>query len=719
MEQVFGFIERITFQSDETGFTVAQLQEPKRKDLTCIVGFMPSIRPGETVRCYGHFKMHLIHGKQFEVEKHQVEAPADLIGIKKYLGSGLIKGIGPIYAARIVEKFGIDTLNVIDQEPEKLLTIPRLGKKLIEKIKKHWSEQKSIREVMIFLQQYGVSPAYAQKIFRTYGSSSIEKVKENPFRLASDIHGIGFKTADQIAQKMGIEKNSSKRIAAGIAYVLSELSNEGHVCYPVKEFIPVAEKLLEVSPDCIEQEIRTLNERVEIFEITHQGLFLPFIWLKTLFLAEVGIAKELKRLSSSDCILRSVNVEKALEWVQEKLQIQLATHQKEAVANALQDKVQIITGGPGTGKSTITKAILKVTEQLSSKIILAAPTGRAAKRMSEITGKKASTIHSLLELDFKTFKFKRNRENPLDCDLIILDEASMIDTVLMYSLLKAVPSHARAIFVGDVNQLPSVGPGNVLKDMIDTNTIHVCSLKEIFRQAAGSRIITNAHLINQGSFPDLRSNPDGDFFFIETLNPEHILQEIVALVTHRLPKKYGFQPIPDIQVLSPMKRGVIGTENLNLVLQKALLQQAHEGLLRGGKTYLVGDKVMQIRNNYQKEVFNGDIGKIAAINPDEQEVVVTIDEREVVYDFSEIDELVHAYAVSIHKYQGSESPCIVVPVDTTHFKLLKKNLLYTAVTRGKKMVVLLGTKKAIAICIHNDEVSERFTGLKQAILGVS
>lgn len=718
MQEIVGYIERITFQNNENGFTIAQLKERGKSSVTCIVGLMPSIRPGETVRCFGEWKNHLIHGRQFEVSKYAVEAPADISGIKKYLGSGLIKGIGPKYAGRIVEKFGTATLDIIDKEPDRLLEIPGLGKKRIDKIASCWSEQRSIREVMIFLQSNGVSPTYAQKIFKIYGSSAIEKVKTNPYNLARDIFGIGFKIADSIAEKMGIEKDSLIRIDAGIEYVLSKLSDEGHVCYPESEFLIAAESILEINKEAVSSRIEFLQDemRIERMNLALGSELIPFLWSKQLFLSEIGIAKELKRLRDAPCGLRSVDTPKALEWVQKKLTIELAPNQAKAVSIALEEKVQIITGGPGTGKSTITNAIMAITEKLTSKILLAAPTGRAAKRMSEITKRKASTLHTLLEYDFKS-GFKRKRDNPLECDLLIVDEASMIDTSLMYSLLRAVPDHARVIFVGDINQLPSVGPGNVLKDLIHSKTLAVTTLNEIFRQAAGSMIITNAHKINKGDVPDTRNMSNSDFYFIETESPEKVLDNIVALVSQRLPMKYGFNPLTEVQVLAPMKKGIIGTENLNRVLQDRLNPE-NDPLHRWGNRYQAGDKVMQLRNNYNKNVFNGDIGTIAHIDKDEEQLVIQIDDNEIVYEFHELDEISLAYAVSVHKYQGSECPCIVMPVHTTHFKLLHRNLLYTGVTRGKKLVVLVGTSKALFIAVKNDEVKRRYSGLQQATSGI-
>lgn len=717
MEQIYGYIERLTFHNSENGYTVAQLKQPKQTDLTCVVGVLPGIQPGETVRCFGQWKNHLIHGRQFEVTSFRIEAPADVIGIRKYLGSGLIKGIGPKYAGRIVERFGTDTLAIIESSPERLLEVPGLGAKRIEKIKACWQDQRSIRDVMVFLQTYGVSPAFAQKIFKAYGDQSVAKVKENPYALARDIFGIGFKTADLLAQKMGIARDSFQRLDAGIEHVLSQLSSDGHVCYPVNEFLLEAEKVLEALPAQIEERLTVLQkeDRLEIQEIVEEGKKRRFVWLKPLYIAEMGIARELRRLKKGACALRPIDCDRALHWVQEQLQIQLASNQQQAVACAMTGKIHIITGGPGTGKSTITNAILTITSKLTQKICLAAPTGRAAKRMSEITKYKASTIHSLLEFDFKAGGFKRNRENPLDCDLIIVDEASMIDTFLMYSLLKALPHHARVIFVGDINQLPSVGPGNVLKDMIASLSLPVTTLNEIFRQAAGSHIITNAHRINKGIFPQIYNGENSDFFFMECQENQDVLNTIIKLVSQRLPNRYGFNPTEDIQVLAPMKKGIIGTENLNQALQQTL-NPKEMALLRAGYKFQVGDKVMQIRNDYKREVFNGDIGYIQEIDSEEQQVLVRFEEREVIYDYADLDELVLAYAISIHKFQGSECPCVVMPVHTSHFMLLHRNLLYTGITRGKKLVVLVGTKKALAIAVKKDDVQKRYTSLQQALM---
>lgn len=717
MEQLAGYIERITFHNSENGFTVAHLQSPNHSDLICIVGVLPGIQRGETIRCLGTWKNHLVHGRQFELTSFSIEAPADLEGIRRYLGSGLIKGIGAKYAERIVKHFGTETLNIIDSFPEKLNEIPGLGAKRINTIISCWHDQRSIRDVMVFLQNYEISPTYAQKIFKAYGNQSIVKVKENPFALARDIFGIGFKTADALAQKMGIKTDSPQRIDAGIEFVLSQLSNDGHVCYPVDEYLIEAEKFLELPHALLEERFVFLQEegRIEIKEIMDCGKKRRFIWLKVLFSAEMGIARELKRLKNNLSPLRTVDKEKALIWVQDQLKIELAENQKKAICEAISGKLHIITGGPGTGKSTITNAILAISGMLTKKILLAAPTGRAAKRMSEITQHKASTIHGLLKYDFKAKGFKHNRDNPLECDLIIIDEASMIDTYLMFSLLKAIPSQARVIFVGDINQLPSVGPGNVLKDMIASLGISVTILNEIFRQAAGSHIIMNAHRINKGIFPQLYNGKESDFFFLECQENQEVLNSIVKLVAQRLPNKYGYNPMHDIQVLVPMKKGIIGIENINQTLQQMLNPQ-ETFLARAGFKFQVGDKVMQIRNDYKKEVFNGDIGYILEIDAEEEQVTIKFDEKDVVYEYNELDELVLAYAISIHKFQGSECPCIVMPVHTSHFMLLHRNLLYTGITRGKKLVVLVGTKKALAIAVKNDEVRKRHTSLQQTLM---
>lgn len=713
MIQIHGYIERITFQNAENGFTVARLKEKGKRQLTVIVGTMPTVQAGESIQCKGDWKEDINHGLQFQVVEYEVHTPQSLQGIKKYLGSGLIKGIGPVFAERIVEYHKEKTLKVIDDQPDALLDIDGIGPVRLDRIKSCWEEQKAIRELMVFLQGYGISPTYAQKVFRTYGEKSMEVIQNNPYQLARDVWGIGFKTADVTAQKLGIGKEADIRIDSGVEYVLSKLGKSGHTCYPVAPFLDKAKELLEVPAERIEERLAFIEseDRIVIEEKEQDEAPTEFIWLKAFHASERGIIRETRRLMETFPALSFAKKEQQVQEAEKKIGIQLAPNQRAAVLTSLAEKVHIITGGPGTGKSTITRIILKVAESETTEILLAAPTGRAAKRLSEITGREASTIHSLLEYDFSISGFRRNRDNPLDCKLLIVDEASMIDTILMYSLLKAVQDETILILVGDVDQLPSVGPGNVLKDFIDCRAIPVTRLTDIFRQAAQSRIIINAHRINAGVFPDIRIDKNGDFFFIQEEEPQSIGQTIIGLVKQRLPKKYGFDTLRDIQVLSPMNRGLIGNRNLNAQLQKAL-NPNKDPLVKLGRSFLAGDKVMQIQNNYDKAVFNGDVGYIKKIDRIEHELLVDFEDKLVVYDFADVDQLTLAYAVSIHKYQGSECPCIVMPVHTTHYMLLFRNLLYTGITRGKRLVVLVGTKKALAMAVGNNRAMKRFTGLQ-------
>jgi len=706
-EQLAGFIDSIVYTQPENGFTVARLKESRKKDLTIIVGTFPAIQPGETVLCKGVWKTHPSYGRQFDVSEYTVERPSDLMGIQKYLESGLIKGVGPSTAKKIVDQFGDKTLEVLDKAPERLKEIG-LSEKKIDKIVECWKAQQSVRDVMLFLRTNGVSPAFAHRIYKVFGNDSIEKVKQNPYQLAKVIHGIGFKMADAIALQMGYPLHSSPRISAGIEHVLWEQAGEGHTCYPLVDFLPLAKTILEVDEALIEKELKTLIESRLVMQ--QDGS----IWLGPFWGYEQSIGKDIQRLVSSPQAIRPIDAKKAADWVEEQLKIQFADQQKMAVIAALTDKVHIITGGPGTGKSTITNSIIAITSKLTDKILLAAPTGRAAKRLGQITHRTAFTIHALLEVNFETGGFKRGKDNPLDCDLLIIDEASMIDTPLLFNLLKAIPNRSRVLIVGDIDQLPSVGPGTILRDMIASELIGVTRLTEIFRQAKGSKIITNAHKINQGEFPDLVTPEKSDFHFIEAETPEAIQQVILQLVSDVIPKTWNLDPIEDVQILSPMKRGVIGVELMNDALQ-TLLNPSERPLMRMGRKFSVRDKVMQIKNNYDKKVYNGDIGRIQSIDVAEQIVTVTFDDRMAEYEFSDLEELVVAYACSIHKFQGSECPCVVIPIHTSHFKLLHRNLLYTGVTRGKKQVYLVGTKKAIAIAIHNDQVQKRHTGLIKAL----
>ena len=717
-----GQIERVTYWSQETTYTVARVRVRGRRDLVTVVGNIMSPTPGETLEMKGEWSVHPQYGEQFKIVSYRSVVPASVQGIRKYLGSGLIKGIGPIMAGRIVKSFGPKTLEVIDHEIDRLLEVEGVGRKRLEMIRRAWADQKEIRRVMVFLQDHGVSSGYAAKIFKRYGDQSVDVVRENPYRLAQDIFGIGFVTADGIAERLGLAKDSEVRVEAGILYVLLELSDEGHLYYPYQPLIDKAHEVLEVDRDLIVRALGTIAAREEIvIEDLNEDLSdfkenYKAVYLAGFHRAETGTAGRLGALIRSPKSTRRMDPDKAVAWVQERLALSLAERQIEAVRRAATDKLLVITGGPGTGKTTIIKAVLTIFSRLPAEVLLAAPTGRAAKRMSEATGFEAKTIHRLLEYSPREGGFKRNEALPLVCDLLVIDEASMIDAVLMYHLLKAVPQGATLILVGDVDQLPSVGPGNVLRDIITSGAARVVRLDEIFRQARESSIIVNAHGINQGRLPARRPAQGRleDFYIIEQPDPEEALRTILELVYERIPARFGFDRVDDIQVLSPMHRGLVGASNLNAELQKTLNPES-SGVTRGGREYRVGDKVMQIRNNYDKEVFNGDIGRIKAIDYEQREVMVRIDDRPVAYDFGELDELVLAYAVSIHKAQGSEYPAVVIPIMTQHYLLLQRNLLYTAVTRGRELVVLVGSHKALAVAVGNNKTERRYTRLAERL----
>jgi exodeoxyribonuclease V alpha subunit len=718
-----GQIERITYLNDENSYTVVKVKVYGRRDLVTVIGHIVNPTPGEVIKMKGEWGNHPKYGEQFKIVFCETKTPATVYGIEKYLGSGLVKGIGPVMAKRIVKRFKEETLNIIEADINKLIEVEGIGKKRIGMIRKAWDEQKEIRTVMVFLQSHGVSSGYAAKIFKQYGNEAIQVVKENPYRLATDIFGIGFITADKIAEKLGFAKDSPLRAEAGILYVLHQLSDEGHVYYPYDPLIAKSQEILDIDRKVITKALGALaGDHQVVIENTSQetgetGDKNQGIYLAGYHLAETNIASRLKALIKTPQSIRKIDSEKAIAWVQGNLSITLAEKQVEAVRSAAENKVMVITGGPGTGKTTIITAILKIFSAIKAKVLLAAPTGRAAKRMSEATGREAKTIHRLLEYNMRKRGFEKNDKTPLDSDLLIIDEASMIDTLLMHHLLKAIPVTATLILVGDVNQLPSVGPGNVLKDIIESGVAPLVQLNEIFRQAKESSIIVNAHKINQGVIPNLKPQSDklDDFYFIEQEDPEKVLELIISLVKDRIPQRFGLKKGEEIQVLTPMHRGIVGAGNLNVELQKAL-NPRENGVVRGGRTYKVNDRVMQIANNYDKEVFNGDIGRIVSIDEAAQEVRVLVDDREICYDYRNLDELVHAYAVSIHKSQGSEYPAVVIPILTQHYILLQRNLLYTGVTRGKKLVVLVGTKKAMAIAVKNDKTEKRYTRLRERLM---
>ncbi len=722
LTELNGQIERITFASEESGFTVARVKVKGHRDLVTIVGNLMSPMPGEIISMKGKWSSHAKYGQQFSVQQYHTAVPASVVGIRKYLGSGLIKGVGPVTAGRIVNKFGSDSLEIIENDIKKLHQVNGIGKKRIEMIAAAWEEQKEIRDVMIFLQSHDVSSAYAYKIFKQYGNGSIAVVQENPYRLAMDIFGIGFVTADSIAEKLGFAKDSDLRIRAGVIYVLHQLADEGNVYYPYEDLIVKCVEILEVDAELVAGAIRMdsadrlivvedLNKSPDDLRGNSRG-----VYLAKFHVSETSVAVRLKRLTELPKSIRHIKKDKALEWVQEQLSITLAKKQKDAIMASLESKVMVITGGPGTGKTTIINAVLKIFSRVGIKILLAAPTGRAAKKLSETTGLKAKTIHRLLEFSFAAGGFKKNDTRPLKCDLLIIDEASMIDLILMHHLLKAVPPGATLILVGDVNQLPSVGAGNVLNDIIESNTVNIVRLDEIFRQARQSRIIVNAHKINKGIIPRFDSYTDkNDFYFINQEEPERVVEIIIKLVTKNIPRRFGFDPFDEIQVLTPMHRGVAGASNLNKKLQNAL-NPGGKGMARGDTEFKVNDKVMQIKNNYDKDVFNGDMGRIMKILPELREVKILFDGRIITYDFMDMDELVLAYAISVHKSQGSEYPVVIIPILTQHYILLQRNLIYTAVTRGRKLVVMVGTRKALAMGVKNNKIQKRYTYLKNRLM---
>lgn len=698
-------VERITYQNPDNGYSVMKVNVKGYNDLVTLVGNLLEVPVGSVLLCNGNWKVDKKYGSQFVAESWEEVMPATIYGIEKYLGSGLVKGIGPKFAKLIVTKFGLETIDVIESNIERLYEVPGIGKKRVEKIGESWEKQKDIKNVMLFLQGYGVSTAYAAKIYRQYGKESIDKVKDNPYRLADDIWGIGFKTADSIAAKMGYEKSDLRRCRSGILYTLSQLSNDGHVYAEEEQLIKSAMQLLEVEEEPVKQAMTQMIEAKDL-ELDQEAIYLP-----PFYYAECGAANRLIALVEAfeaDKKKPTFN----LAAISQETGIEYDNVQIAAIRQAVESKVMILTGGPGTGKTTTTQGIIAALKTAGMKILLAAPTGRAAKRMSEATGMEAKTIHRLLEYNPKD-GYKRNEENPLEADALIVDECSMIDILLMNHLMKAISSGMRLVMVGDIDQLPSVGAGNVLRDIIDSKKIPVVRLTRIFRQAQSSRIVMSAHAINNDQFPDTSNGKDTDFFFIKTEDPNQVAESIVHLVKERLPKAYSL-PSSKIQVLTPMQRGVVGASNLNLALQDAL-NPTSVCLNRGGYSYRKGDRVMQIRNNYDKGVFNGDLGYIEEVDMEERTLIASFDGVSVEYEVSELDELSLAYATTIHKSQGSEYPIVVMPVLMNHYVMLQRNLIYTGITRAKKICVLIGTTKALACAIHNMSVLKRNTKLKERL----
>ena len=703
-------VERVTYYNEETGFSVLRVNVKGKRDLVTVIGSVADVSAGEWVTAEGVWVRDRDHGLQLKADFIKCSAPTSREGIEKYLGSGLIKGIGPVYAKKLVEKFEENVFTIIDQYSARLQEVAGIGKERRLKIKTAWAEQKVIREIMVFLHSNGVSTSRAVRIYKKYGEAAIETVRANPYSLARDIHGIGFQTADRIAQKLGIPADSIIRARAGILHTLGDAMGNGHCALPREMLLEKAVALLAIDGAVVEDAMERLLLDAEA--IADESL----IYLPAIVAAEREIARRLLHLAARPASYPAMDLDKAVAWVQKKTGKELALSQVEALRKAVSSRVLVITGGPGVGKTTLVNAILRVLCAKNIHCLLCAPTGRAAKRLGETTGLEAKTIHRLLEFQ-PAGGFVRGPDLPLDCDLLVVDETSMIDVPLFSKLLRALPEKAHLLLVGDVDQLPSVGPGAVLGDVIQSRAVPVVTLTEIFRQAAGSRIITNAHRINSGGMPDLEGDPASDFFFIEREEAEAIQATVLDLVKNRIPKKLGGDAIQDIQVLCPMNRGSLGALQMNVMLQERLnpVRHGEPGVACFGTQFRLRDKVIQTRNNYDKDVFNGDIGRIVKIDEGERELRIAYEGREIAYDFTEMDEVSLAYAITIHKSQGSEFPAVVLPLAMQHFMLLQRNLIYTGLTRGKQFVVLVGQKKALGTAVRNDRAAERFSALRDRL----
>ena len=714
-EYLSGTIERITYHNSDNGFCVLRVKVKGHKDLVTVTGNIPSASVGEYIKCSGVWHNDRNHGRQFKADFLKSLPPDTLEGIERYLGSGLIKGVGVHFAKKLVSAFGDKVFEIIENNPELLSTIDGIGKIRAQSICTNWQDQKIIREIMVFLQSHGVGTTRATRIYKTYGEKAIEVVSQNPYQLAKDIRGIGFISADTIAANLGIAKDSLVRAKAGIAHVLLEATSEGHCGLPKEILIQNSQKLLEIKKELVEQAIL---EEVKLKSLVADTLNnVETIFLAGYYVYEKNIAKILLDLAKSPVLWDQADIATIIPTVEDKLNIQLAISQKLAIEKSLNNRVMVITGGPGTGKTTLVNALIKVLATKGLRIKLCAPTGRAAKRLSESTGMEATTIHRLLEIEPAYGGFKRNEEFPLLCDYLVIDETSMVDVPLFHSVLKALPLNSALLLVGDVDQLPSVGAGQVLKDIISSKVIPTVKLTEIFRQVATSHIITNSHLVNRGILPNMQTpKEESDFYFVEAEHGDDIINKIITIVKNRIPKKFNLDPVNDIQLLCPMQRGGVGARSLNIELQKVLNPNYTNGILKFGQIIAVGDKVMQTENNYDKETYNGDIGIISAINELNQEITINFYNRDVTYDYADIDQITLAYATTIHKSQGSEYPAVVIPLTMQSYMMLRRNLVYTAITRGKKLVIVIGQKKALAMAVKNNTSAHRYTKLKEWLI---
>ena len=716
MPHLRGLVERVTFHNEDSGFCVLQVKVDGARALATVVGNTAAVNPGEQVDCRGDWANDATYGVQFRAAELKVIPPTTLEGLERYLGSGLIKGIGPHFAHQLVEAFGADVFDVIEHSPERLRTLDGIGAKRQARVTEAWREQKAVRAIMVFLHSHGIGNARAARIYRVYGDDAIDRIRENPYRLALDIGGIGFLTADTIARKLGIPADSLMRIRAALHHVLWERSSEGHCGAERHELLDRTVQLLEVTPAVAEQavDLEVAAENLTAETVAGEAA----VFLTPLHRSETGVAAHLRRLLRGLPPWGRIELDRAIPEVEAATGFSLSGSQREAVHTVLDGKVTVLTGGPGVGKTTIVNTILKVVARQGAKVLLCAPTGRAAKRLSESAGADASTIHRLLEFDPHQMGFRKDESDPLDADLLIVDEVSMVDILLMNHLLKAVPSKAALLLVGDVDQLPSVGPGAVLQDIIESGQVPTVRLTEIFRQAASSSIVVNAHRINAGrSIESGDSTELQDFYFIPAETPEEIRDKLFQVVTERIPRRFEMNPVRDIQVLTPMNRGSLGTQSLNAELQQRLNAGAEPRVDRLGWTYAPRDKVIQTVNDYDKDVFNGDIGQVSRVDLDEGQLHVDFDDRAVCYDFGELDELALAYATSVHKSQGSEYPAVVIPLAMQHYLLLQRNLLYTAVTRGKRLVVIIGQPRALAMAVNNVRSTRRLTNLAARLSG--
>jgi len=711
-----GTVERFIFHNEDNGFSVFKLSLPKKGREITAVGTLSAVRPGEYLRLKGSWVKDKEYGPQFQVTSYLSVLPGTLAGIEKYLGSGLIYGVGRETARRMVRAFGLEVLDILDKEPDRLREVEGIGAVRLKRIVAGWKAHRDIKDVMIFLQSIGVSGAYAAKIYKTYGSGVIAAVKEDPYRLATEISGIGFKTADKIGANLGIPPTSPRRARAGVLHTLGQISERGHVCFPLAELIKAAAEELQIDRTIVEEAVRALaqDEVLAIEQRSPQN----FVYLRSLYISETAAGRNLDAFISSRATPISIQIDKALAWFEERHRIRLAPEQREAITAAISEKVVVITGGPGTGKTTLIRAVIEILEKKNQRIKLAAPTGRAAKRMAEATGRNATTIHRLLEYNPAEMGFERNQSKPLKLDMLILDEVSMVDIVLFHHCIKALPAGARLILVGDADQLPSVGPGSVLNDIIDSKRVKTIHLSKIFRQARQSLIVVNAHRINQGLMPYTKTDfgrPDYEFFKHD--DPAEALETVKHLIADVIPGRFRLDPVLDIQVLTPMHKGILGVFNLNLCLQ-ALLNPGKEGVFHGGHKLCQGDKVMQIRNNYELGVFNGDMGRILSLGADDGPVEVDFDGRVVPYEPADLDEITLAYACSIHKSQGSEYPAVIIVLSTQHFIMLQKNLIYTAITRGRRYVAVVGSPRAMAMAVNNVNRSQRYSLLRHRLEGL-